>query len=139
MVEPPTRHEMAEDERKARLILSKSTDTDVRYVCKRFIHWVGVADRYADSFYPCFDLLEAEVRQHRSSFSLENDGIWRLRSSEGKIVLTGTSLKDLFVNVVLWKGEWPQEELLQECADAEDEILEEALRESTKKKATKSV
>jgi hypothetical protein len=139
MIEPPTRQEMAADEKLARRILTRSKDQDIRVLCKNFIKWVSQVDRYADSIYPCFSMMETEVRQHGASFSLENDGVWRLRSSKGKIVVTGTSLKDLFVNLILWQGEWPEEEFLEDCASEEDEIFEPDRRKNPKNRTNGDV
>ena len=123
---------MASDEKLARKILEKSKDQDIRNLCKNFLRWVQQVDRYADSLYPCFSLLEREVRDNGMSFSLENDGIWRVRTAKNEVFVSGTSLKDLFVNAVLWHGDWPDEEFLDECAKEEDEIFEPDRRKSSK-------
>jgi hypothetical protein len=124
MREPPTRSDVANFEKQARRVLTKSRDRDVRQLAKDFIDWSMQIDRYVESMYPCFSIMEEKVRVQGMSFSLENDGVWRLRDVEKAIVMTGSSLKDLFVNVLLWDDSEQDEEFFEECSTEEDAIFE---------------
>lgn len=124
MVEPPTRADLAKTEKAAKRILTRTQDQDIRKFCKEFLAFATQIDRYVESVYPCFHLMETEIREKGCTMQLESDGIWRLRSPDSKIIITGKNLKDLFVNLVLWDGDWIDDEFLEDCAVEEDEIFE---------------
>lgn len=91
-------------------------------MCKGLLDFANQLDQYVESLYPGFALLENEVRTNQCSLLLESDGVWRLRNPEGKAIITGASLKDLLVNVVLWSSDWADEEDFEEDLKSEDEL-----------------
>jgi len=66
MREPPTRSDVANFEKQARRVLTKSRDRDVRQLAKDFIDWSMQIDRYVESMYPCFSIMEEKVRDFRA-------------------------------------------------------------------------
>lgn len=130
MKEPPNRSDLAKIERIARRTLTKSQDQELRKLCKGFLDFANQLDQYVESLYPGFAILENEVRVNQCSLLLESDGVWRLRNPEGKAIITGASLKDLLVNVVLWSSDWADEEDFEEDLKSEDELYSPDLRKS---------
>jgi len=130
MVEPPTRADLAKTEKTAKRILTRTQDQEIRKFCKEFLSFATQIDKYVESVYPCFHKMETEVRERGCTMQLEKDGVWRLRDAESKILITGTTLKDLFVNLVLWDGDWIDEEFLEDCAVEEDGIFQPDRRKS---------
>jgi hypothetical protein len=124
MTEPPTRAELAIGERLARRVLSKNKDSDVRKLAKSILDFAAQADKYVENLYPCFDLLDKAVRFGGCQLGFDPDGVWRLRQSNGEIVITGTNLKDLCINMILWHSDSDTEAFLEECAEEEDCIFE---------------
>lgn len=122
MKEPPNRSDLAKIERIARRTLTKSQDQELRKLCKGFLDFANQLDQYVESLYPGFAMLENEVRTNQCSLLLESDGVWRLRNPEGRAIITGASLKDLLVNVVLWSSDWADEEDFEEDLKSEDEL-----------------
>lgn len=134
MIEPPTRADLANSERMARRILGSSQNQDIRALCKAHLGFVKQIDEFVESLYPCFDLVENEIRQNKSSLCLDDDGVFRIKKTDGTVLISGKSLKDLFVNMVLFHGDWENDEFLEQCALEEDEIFEPD-RRKTKKSA----
>ena len=123
MKEPPNRADLAQIERIARRTLTKSQDQELRKMCKGLLDLTNQLDQYVESLYPGFALLEAEVRDNRCALALESDGVWRLRNPEGKPIITGVSLKDLLVNLILWDSSWVADEDFDEESKSEDDIF----------------
>ena len=133
MIEPPTRADVAKLERTAKRILTFTQNQDIRNFCKGFLGIAEQIDRYVESLYPCFSMLENEIRHNNCELKLEPDGVFRLRDAKDDIIITGKTLKDLLINLVLWQGEWPDEEFLEDCATEEDDIFEPDRRKTPKR------
>lgn len=101
-------------------------------MCKAFLGFAKQIDDFVESLYPCFDLVEDEIRQNQSRLIFEEDGVFRIRKTDGTVLTSGKSLKDLFVNMILFHGTWEQEEFLEQCAKEEDEIFEPDRRRTKK-------
>lgn len=132
MIEPPTRADMAKEERLAKRVLGSTQNQDIRNLAKAFLRFVNQVDKYVESVYPCFSLVEDEMRANSTTLALEDDGVFRLRKVNGEILMTGQTLKDLFVNMVLFTTDWDDEALLEESAHEEDEIFEPDRRKTKK-------
>lgn len=124
MILPPTRADLATGERLARRALGKSKDQDIRKLAKSLLEFAQQADEYVESLYPCFKLVEDEVRKNLCSLGLESDGVWRLRSPDGSVRQTGATLKDLFINVALWDTKADDDDFRKQCAEEEDAFFE---------------
>ena len=133
MIEPPTRADVAKLERTAKRILTFTQNQDIRNFCKGFLGIAEQIDKYVESLYPCFSMLEHEIRHNDCELKLEPDGVFRLRDAKDDIIITGSTLKDLLINLVLWQGEWPEEEFLEDCATEEDDIFEPDRRKTPKR------
>ena len=139
MKEPPNRSHLTKIEQVARRFLGKSKDQELRKFCKSVLRFAERLDEYVESLYPGFQLLEDRCRLGGNVLKLESDGVWRLRSLEQEILITGTSLKDLLVNVVLWDSDWDFDEDFEEDSQEEDEIFEPDRRKNPKNDGTSDV
>jgi hypothetical protein len=93
-------------------------------MAKSLLDFAYQSDQFVESLYPCFRLVEDEIRKNHCVLALEGDGVWRLRGPDGSVRQTGATLKDVFVNVALWDRESADETFAQACAREEDELLE---------------
>ena len=124
VIEPPTRATLARGERLARRLLLNSKDQDVRRLAKSILDFAQQADAYAESLCPGFQIIEDEVRKNLCSVGLEKDGVWRLRSPDGKIRQTGATIKDLCINLILWDSAFADKVFMDEITQEEDLALE---------------
>lgn len=124
MIEPPTRATLAKGERLARRLLNNSKDQDVRKMAKSILDFAQKADAYVESLCPAFQIIEDEVRKNLCSLALEKDGVWRMRSPDGKIRQTGATIKDLCINLILWDSVFADKAFMDEIIQEEDEALE---------------
>lgn len=139
MKEPPNRADLAKIEQFARRFLGKSKDQELRKFCKAVLGFAEGLDKYVESLYPGFQLLEERCRKDGNVLRLEPDGFWRIRGPEEDVLISGTSLKDLLVNVILWNSDWDDEEDFESDSQEEDEIFEPDRRKNPKNDETADV
>jgi hypothetical protein len=124
MLEIPDRAELTVACKLGNRILKKSKDPDIRTVVKAFLALVEGLDAYVNDLYPCFDAVETEIRFNGSEIRLL-DGVFQVYNPvTGDVLITGHTLKDLFINYLLWKTDWVPQVELEEAATEEDEALE---------------
>lgn len=118
---PPSREDVSGIvEISRRLLNSPKRDKIIRNYAKRVLHLAEQVDAYVESVYPCFNLVEERMREDSYALLLESDGVFRLVCPKGRVILSGPTLKELFINAVLVWGDWAEEEEMQEWADEED-------------------
>jgi|688.fasta_scaffold195170_2 hypothetical protein len=121
--EIPTRADLAKAEKLAKRMLNFHKQQEVRVLAKNYLWLVHQMDLYVESMYPCFEIVETQIRQNRHVLEFDADGVFRLKDPQtGKHLFTGQTLKDLFLNAVLWGSDWPSDEEFKEICQEEDQI-----------------
>lgn len=118
----PTRADLTKLEKLAKRLLNHHKQQEVRMLAKGLLWVINELDRYAESLYPCFLILENKLKQENCTLNLGADGIFRLRDKEKRDILSGETLKDLFINALLWDGAWVSEEDFSGNCQQEDKV-----------------
>jgi hypothetical protein len=121
MLDVPDRASFATPSKLATRILKKSNDQDTRVLAKAFQRLLGALDEYVADVYPSFDLIEAECRDNGCRIVLDA-GVFRLVGRNGDHIVSGPTLRDLFINYLLQNTDWVEQEELQEAANEEDGV-----------------
>lgn len=137
MLNVPTREDLAHSVNLASRILKKSIqasatdrkaskrDEDLRALCKAHMELVGTLDDYVADIYPVFDEIEREYRENGCQIVLF-DGKFVLVDRNANALVSGPTLRDLAINYLLWHTDWESQEDLEEAAQEEDSMDEEA-------------
>ena len=120
MMDIPTRADLTKLEKLARRLLNHHKQQEVRVLAKGLLWLIAELDGYAESLYPCFGLMEQQFREKKSTIHLDPDGNFRLKTAENQAISSGVTLKDLFINVLLWEGSWTGDEDFAENCKKED-------------------
>jgi len=120
MKDVPTRAQLSKLEKLARRLLNHHKQQEVRVLAKGLLWLIAELDAYAESLYPCFELMEVKLRQDRATITVDPDGWFRLKGPEKQHISSGQNLKDLFINVLLWSSDWVEEEDFAETCQKED-------------------
>lgn len=117
---PPNRADLAKAEKLARRLLNNHKKQIIRAMAKAYLSLVRDLDAYVESVYPCFDIVDEHLRSG-CNVVVGIDGVFRLICDEEAVVMTGNSFRDLCINLVLWRGEWPSHEDFEDLCRIEDE------------------
>lgn len=120
MKDIPTRADLTKMEKLARRLLGHHKQQEVRVLAKGLLWLIAELDGYVESLYPCFGLMEQQFRENKASIYLDPDGQFRLKTQENSEISSGNTLKDLFINVLLWEGTWVVNEDFAENCQKED-------------------
>lgn len=116
----PTRADLVKLEKLARRLLNHHKAQEVRVLAKGLLWLITELDGYAESLYPCFGLMEQQFREKKATIHQDPDGQFRLKTAENTVIVSGNTLKDLFINVLLWEGSWTEDEDFSETCKKED-------------------